>query len=240
MVRGTASGGRLRARFGELGSISMRFQPAAGGAGAGRSDACRGGRRLRLRRGVFVGRFRFRGEGGYVAVDARRVSGTVAVSSHCKGGRPPTLAARAQGGSSKPERGEEASYLRAYWREAGTAVSFVAAEFGPGEAFYVVDTLSGEGRMAILRSALAGPGKGFSVSNALSSARVDPPAPFHGHGRYREGANGKQNWTGGLVVDFPGYPDFPLTGAPYGGRRPYKLEVDRTANPFLLLFLLLS
>lgn len=239
VVRGTAAGGRLQARFGDLGAISMRFRPAPGKDGAG---SCPGGSSTRLRRGVFVGRLHFRGEGGYLGLDVQRARGTVTVPSGCNRRGARALAARAQGESEsgRLERSPEAAYLRAYWREAGTAVSFVAAEFGPGEAFYVVDTLSGEGRMAILRSALAGPGKRFAVSNALSSAEVDPPAPFPGAGRFRENAHGEQSWSGRLAVDFPGYPRFPLTGIPYDGHRPYQLEVDRTANPFLLLFLLLG
>lgn len=244
VVRGTARGGRIEASFGELGSISMRFRPAAGAAGTIRAKRCFAGRRHRLRQGVFVGRFRFRGEGGYVTVDARRVSGIVRDDTPCHGGkgaaRARGAAARASGGTGRTERTQEWSYLRSSWREAGSAVSFVALELDPGEDLYTVDTISGDGRMAILRSALAGPTAGFTLSDALSSAKVHPPRPFHGSGRFRENANGRQSWTGALAVNFPGYPDFPLTAPPYHGQRPYQLEVDRTANPFLLLFLLLG
>jgi len=69
------------------------------------------------------------------------------------------------------------------------------------------------GKLAIIRVAEARkPRRHIKVNEALTSARLTPPAPFHGSGRYRAAPDGSATWTGDLSVNFPGAPRFPLAG----------------------------
>ena len=57
--------------------------------------------------------------------------------------------------------------------------------------------------------------KTFVSDDALTSATLRPPAPFHGKGTYSAGPDGTKAWTGPLSVAFPGAPRFPLTGTQF-------------------------
>ena len=67
--------------------------------------------------------------------------------------------------------------------------------------------------MAVIRyGAAAAPSKLFDINDALTSATIAPPAPFHGKGVYSAAPDGMTSWTGPLSVSFPGAPRTPLTG----------------------------
>ncbi|HEX6602047.1 MAG TPA: hypothetical protein VF030_05345, partial [Solirubrobacterales bacterium] len=50
------------------------------------------------------------------------------------------------------------------------------------------------------------------INEALTSASLTPPPPFHGTARYQAFPDGSNTWSGNLSVNFPGAPRFPLTG----------------------------
>ncbi|HWO84398.1 MAG TPA: hypothetical protein VNM38_11515, partial [Solirubrobacterales bacterium] len=50
------------------------------------------------------------------------------------------------------------------------------------------------------------------IDEALTTAKLTPPSPFHGTARYRAYPDGATSWSGDLSVNFPGAPRFPLTG----------------------------
>jgi hypothetical protein len=215
LVRGTATRRRLQASFGAFGSVSMRFQPAPNQPQS--QSSCRGHHRFLSRRGVYVGKLRFKGEGGYVSVDARRAKGTIReIVLRCPGSslrrRPAAFAAHP---SPEGRFGPERPFLAAFWRHGITSVEFAALATQRGNDF-IVDTETSMGRMAILRSALLLHAKGvFTHDDQLTSARVAPPAPFHGAGTYRAAPDGTKAWSGPLSVNFPGLSRFPLTGSPF-------------------------
>jgi hypothetical protein len=92
------------------------------------------------------------------------------------------------------------------------ATEMVAAKLGGQEMFLAMAEQS-SGRMAIVRYAFAiASSKAFRSNNALTSATVKPPAPFHGKGTYGADAQGERSWTGSLSASFPGSSGFPLTG----------------------------
>ncbi len=237
VVRGTVTRGRLQASFGKLGSISMRFRPAAS-RGGGSSAGCFRGFGLSHRRGVFVGRLHFRGEGDYIKVDVKRAKGSILeIDQGCKEKSPNRRAARARasGSGSNVNNEEESSYLKATWHHGITQVNFLALEDEDGRSDYLASTLTAKGRMAILRTALLlGAKAKFVADDALTHAKLTPPSPFHGSGTFRSTADGQQTWDGDLAVNFPGYPRFPLTGPEFD-----HVELGRGSD-LLLFFLLLE
>ena len=52
----------------------------------------------------------------------------------------------------------------------------------------------------------------IAINDALTSASIEPPPPFHGKGTYRAAPDGTTSWTGPLSVSLPGAPRLPLTG----------------------------
>lgn len=216
VVRGTATRGRLQASFGKLGEVSMRFRPSTVGDRAQPRRSCDGRHHILARRGVYVGSFRFRGEGGYVSVHARRAKGMVReIARPCV--RPSESRATASGpahpsGEAKPER----ALLSASWRQGISATQFLALEGRQGKNDYVFETETSQGRMAILRSViLFGAGGVFTHDDALTTARVAPPLPFHGAATYRAAPDGTKTWQGKLSVSVPGVARLPLTGSPF-------------------------
>lgn len=230
-VHGTVARERLRARFGNFGSVSMRFRTTR----VTRPRGCRGRHRFRVRHGEFVGSFRFRGEGGYVSVSARRAKGTVReVAPDCRGRRPLARAARAgvphsDNVNQRPEFG----YVFGSWRHAGSSAAVLASKSRRGGTEVIADQEATRGAMSIFRLAVvrAGP-RALRTDDALTRAWLTAPAPFAGRATFRAAADGHRTWEGGLTVDFPGLEGYPLTGSRYD------TEIGRTASPGFLFFLL--
>jgi hypothetical protein len=215
LARGVATPNRLQATFGRLGKLSMRFAPRAEGEHE-RRRRCRGGLRLAQRRGTFLGSFRFRGEDGYVTVRAHRAVGsTLRVIGRCHRRHPHLL----RTDSSPPTRGEAASPFAArpptgviaIKREGVQLTAFLAFSRHRRASFFALREET-RGHLAIARIAVARKRTDLHVNEAATAMRVRPPAPFRGTGLYRAAPDGSTTWTGGLAVNFPGAPRFPLAG----------------------------
>lgn len=212
VARGTVTPGRLEASFGSLGSISMRFHPSSHRTWETPHRRCKGHHKLLVRRGVYVGSLRFRGEGGYISVHAQRAKGGVStIAASCLRAHPDTRSRRAI----RPAQGDkhlEFDALAASWRHGVDATSVGGFTLGSRVLFFA-STEQTEGGLAILRFAFAvGSGKTLTVDDALTRAQIKPPAPFSGTGTYRAAPDGTTTWSGGLSVNFPGAPRLPLTG----------------------------
>jgi hypothetical protein len=207
LARGVATPGRLQATFGRFGRISMRFRESRHRPWFGKRRRCRGAGRFVVRRGVFVGSFRFRGEGGYLGVRAHRAKGsTTTVASKCRRRN------RAYARSSPFE--DSISGLVAGDRDGVNSTAFAAISFR-GKLFYFAEREEGRGKLGILRTALVRSHGDLPLNEAVTTGRFSPDAPFHGTGRYRAAPDGSTTWSGNLSVDFPGAADFPLTGPTY-------------------------
>lgn len=214
VARGTVTPGRIQASFGDLGRLEMRFRPSGRTSLSKPLHHCHGASLYRSRLGVFAGSFRFKGENGYISVHAHRAKGAIrdSLSPHCgrQGARGSEQgAARASGDGFQSIEPES---LAASWRHGVGAVSFAAIGFGKG-LLYLTFAEQSEGALAKIRFAFtSGPSKALSINDALTQARVSPPAPFEGTGTYRAAPDGTTTWTGVLSVNFPGAGHFPLTG----------------------------
>lgn len=216
VVRGTATRGRLQANFGSFGKVSMRFKAAADPARPGPHRACHGRHRPLVRHGEYVGEFRFRGEDGYVTVNARRAKGTVRELAPCVSTPSPLRLAERAVQVPPSHGGSEHAVLAAGWHHGISSAVFIAFEGKPGRNDYIVEAETSRGRIAILRAAILFGGAGkFSHDDALTSARIAPPPPFHGAGTYRAAPDGTKTWQGNLSVALPGVNRLPLTGPPF-------------------------
>jgi len=56
------------------------------------------------------------------------------------------------------------------------------------------------------------PGSAFDFDPKLQSAVLDPPHPFSGHATFKRAAKPRNQWTGNLLLDFPGRANVPMTG----------------------------
>jgi hypothetical protein len=216
VARGTANAHRLQASFGRFGRISMRFHASRAAARLEPGGTCRGILSLLVRRGVFVGTLRFRGEDGYVSIDAHRVAGTISrfprgCLHHSRHHRSPHHRRYLLFGRANASRNTaEVPYLAANWRGATAARSFVALKT-PSSVFLATSS-EDAGRLSIFRLALEVEGAGdFRLSQALTQSSVSPARPFSGTATYRAAPDGSRTWEGSLAVDFPGTPRVPLT-----------------------------
>ncbi len=206
MARGIARPERLQATFGHFGKVKMRFRASRHRTWVGRRRTCRGANRFIKKHGVFRGNLRFRGEHGYVTVRVHRARGAVVVPA------PKCLGRRGRGGGS----GffgffEPRAALLSVAREGIDASTLVVLESRRNTQF-VATTEETRGRLAIFRIAVLRKPSRIRTDEALTTAKLSPPAPFHGTGRYRAYADGSNSWSGDLSVDFPGASRFPLTG----------------------------
>ncbi len=224
--RRRARPGELRATFGKLGRLAVRFVPSGPPKPVPQAaDGCRGPNPT-SQEGHFVGTIHFRGEQGFTVVDARRAHGQVIVSGRrvCR-----RLPPHHESGSSPPgvslsvhRKSDLGDFLKG-----GGAPSFNAYEFGHGTPLggsvsYNANIFERRPRMTISRSvsASANPA-GFAVSAPgvnPTTATVAPPAPFEGSAEFVHDARGGTSWSGDLSVNFPGRGIVSLAGPSYVGK----------------------
>jgi hypothetical protein len=213
VAHGTVTPGRIEAKFGGLGKVSMRFHPSGRVAKSKPLRHCDGAHRYTRRFGSFAGTVRFSGEGHYVAVRAHRAKGVVRspIRLDCAGRSlrsRPTRFARQVGRGPK----FTPTILAAFWRQAVSSTDFFSFQVGQ-KTLYIAVAEESRGSLAEVRiGAVIGHSKTLVADDALTSATVRPPPPFHGKGIYGAAPDGTKSWTGSLSVVFPGTPRFPLTG----------------------------
>lgn len=206
-VRRHGRRGRVNARFGQLGSIHMHWQPTGAFKASSEPQGDCQGRRPLFQRGFFVGRFAFRAEGAFTEARATRVRGLKVRSFR-------NVCRRAGAGSARQP--EEA--LLAVSRQGGRNLRFRASsrasKVGRIEEFEA-DAAERIGGLSIDRSVLTGGSAvqgEFSFERATGTAQVEPPNPFVGSGTLNEAMTG-EDWIGDLVVKLPGLGRIALAGS---------------------------
>jgi hypothetical protein len=214
VARGTVTQHRIAATFGKFGRVDVRFRPTGQVVESDPDRRCRGADHFSSRLGVFVGGFRFSGEGRYVSVRSHRAKGRIRspLHLHCRS-RPPHSFS---GSRARPVREQPSfipTFLIATRRHAVSALELIALRIGKRTLFAAINEES-LGSMARMRFALAtAPSKKtLSVNETLTAATITPPVPFHGKGTYRAASDGTTIWTGSLSISFPGAPRLPFTG----------------------------
>ena len=216
VAHGTVTPGRIEATFGGLGKVAVRFRPS-GRVARPSPRHCNGAGRFTRRFGVFAGTVRFTGEGRYVAVRAHRAKGSIRRPTHLDCAT--RSFDRGIGRFGRPVRHPPEftpTILMASWRRVVSSTDFFAMQIRK-KTLYLAVSEESRGSVAEVRYALAlAPSETFVSDDALTSATLRPPAPFHGKGSYSAAPDGAKSWAGSLSVSLPGAPRFPLTGSQFG------------------------
>jgi hypothetical protein len=225
-VNGTVTPTTIQADFGQLGKISVRFEPSGRQRNVRVPKKCMKQRPpvVTSRLGKFVGTIRFRGERGYTRVSAHSALGG---TGDPLANTPKKLQCDFHESEAERERELESVSLDGAPPRAGISFSAfrlfgdILASTASGKAMppkgdrYLFLALAGEkvGKMSILRSSGAlGTAKDFVFDNSLTSATVRPPSPFTGSGSFLRNADGSTSWTGDLAAPLPGLGTVSLTG----------------------------
>jgi hypothetical protein len=219
-AKGTAGKGRIKARFGSLGRVALRFHPH--GKARLRKDSernCRGGD-SRVQPGVFVGKLEFEGEQGYTAIHASRIKGAVTHTKRqiCKNSE--SEEGGEEGFPSSPDvtflsaiDDESESSFNAFKFESNSKPGLSATSFSAT----LIEEFPQFG-LSVFRSIQATTRDSNAFDVATSHGRVDeatvtPPGPFSGSATYRRAvAKKSETWVGSLAGDFPGLGTVNLAG----------------------------
>lgn len=221
IARGTVTPHRIAASFGKFGRVDVRFEPAGPPLESPPRRRCRGVDHSTIQRGAFVGSIRFAGEDNYVAAHSHRVRGRIRtpLRLRCAPPRSRSRAGLLQRAVHQIDFGFHAS-LSAFSRHGVHSTGLFS--FGIRKAqLTAAFTEESLGSVALIHLGLAiSRPKILTVDDALTSATLTPPGPFHGKGTYSAAPDGTKTWTGPLSVTFPGAPRWPLTG------EQFKVEVN--------------
>jgi hypothetical protein len=216
---GSLPRGRITARFGSVGSISLRFHPAGRGREGRPEEGCRGRPRTE-ESGNFVGSVHLRGEGGYFNVAARRVPAVLGrtfrlrcrVAAAFPGSAPPSLEEAVESRLvGVPKLGTSLATLEIEGKEAGREVAMSVSHVAGAPAGAVIQAVAFEhqgkmpvGRVVAVPEAPAGTLLTTLPGERPPSATLKPPAPFSGEAEYVAESPTSHRWTGTLAVQFPG------------------------------------
>lgn len=220
--RGDLRRGMVRARFGSMGRVALRFQ-GNGRVERDRQPQCEGGIAT-SEKGRFAGHLSFRGRNGYFHVSSPKGQASLARTPRlrCEKGealepQPRSLRKYVSPTPIFPDN-HSLALLYASSRSHGRYVGITAVhtEGSPPGAEVQLAVVESRRGMAIGQGAyLQGP-RGTLLTSLPgahpATATLAPPAPFSGKGTYSEEAGA---WSGSLKVELPGS-TLPLTGPAYG------------------------
>lgn len=217
---GSLERGMVRARFGALGRVALRFRPSGRIRRSDPRSGCEGGSQT-ARLGRFVGRLSFRGEGNYFHVASPKGKGYVGHSPRlrCEQGKAeehPPRSLRAYASPDLVFSDEHSIALlyassRSHGRYVGiSALHREGSAPGADVELRIVEPRRG---MAVGHGAfLDGPAGTLLTSRPgghPATATLAPPAPFYGEAAYSEESDA---WIGNLGVEIAGL-RMPLTGS---------------------------
>ncbi|MGN6558719.1 MAG: hypothetical protein ACTHLH_12025 [Solirubrobacterales bacterium] len=216
---GNLEHGVVRARFGSLGRVSLRFRPSGQIRKRDPQSGCEGGPGI-TEEGRFVGHLSFRGEGNYFHVSSAGGEASIAHSPRlrCEKGQaeepqPRSLRKYVAPTPLLPDN-HSIALLYASTRSHGRYVGITAVhpeEFPPG-ADVQLGMVEAKHGMAIGHGVYLGGPAGTLLTSLPgerpATATLAPPAPFYGKAAYSEESD---SWTGTLGVKLAGL-KLPLTG----------------------------
>lgn len=218
----------IAADLGPLGKIDVRFAPSGATKtvhvprGEQRRPGCRYPRRLVHALGTFTGTISFHGENGFASVEAAQVPGSIGPSARPRCGGQQAWLRRAP--VPEPRRVEHVwvaadTVLSATSHfSAETATFTILLAYASGDDVrYAVDRIESPrpGLMILRSAAVTAPRSTFSYRGDLTSATLQPPAPFSGEATF---SARRERLSGDLAVSFPGTSPQPLTGPKFETR----------------------
>jgi hypothetical protein len=204
------------ARFGHLGRIDLDFEPTGHRSEQSSGPFCQGGPQITWK-GVYVGTVHLQGRYGFRSFHDRSFAKRGTFSHRprwvCHLPDEPT--------HPTPEKGNGILL----WADACDGRSFsVQSERPRSDGFdklrsisYAANASLRDGSVRVDQgiTALAAP-ETFSFDEALTTATVSPPSPFHGVGTLSTAADGKTTWSGSLSATLFGR-QVPLSGPGFKG-----------------------
>ncbi|HEY5710097.1 MAG TPA: hypothetical protein VIS51_11980 [Solirubrobacterales bacterium] len=211
--------GVVRARFGSLGQVSLRFRPGGPVRKRDPQPGCEGGSET-TEEGRFVGHLSFRGEGNYFHVSSAKGEAYIAHSPRlrCEKGqaresRPRSLRKNVAPVPLFPDE-QSIALLYASTRSHGRYVGITAVhpEGSPPGADVQLGVVESRHGMAVGHGVYLNGPSGTLLTSLPgahpATATLAPPAPFYGEAAYSEESDA---WTGTLGVKLAGL-SLPLTG----------------------------
>jgi len=211
-TRGFVSPTRIKARFGQLGRVSVRFHSANGPRRVLQTAKNCHGKGEVVDRGHWVGRVEFEGEQAYTTVHASRARGKVIKTPKRTCSLP---------GTEEGHPNLRVTFLHADSQASGaTFAAFkVTSSTYPkfDTAVFTASLLELRGRRLFIdrsisvsteADAFASTGK----KNHIESATIAPPAPFKGTATFQRTNGSKGSWSGSLIGDFLGRGEVALAG----------------------------
>lgn len=225
-------GDRIDARLPGVGRIHLHFHEHR----RSRRDSptnCRAPAEL-IRKGVFVGLVKIKGERDYTSAESHHVRGEIVQKYPGKCHRRMTArasSAESEVVSASTERGR--GFL--------SFMTFTAPSTKlDSDLIFGASFLRGRGQMAITTTvtALSEDPAGLEIAVPPRSATVDPPAPFSGTATFQQETADQFSWTGDLAVELPGVGVIPLAGPKFEtalcvGRR-CRGDAEATENSSLI------
>lgn len=227
-VRGTVSRTGVRADFGALGRIAVRFHgsPQPPSAASPIHFECSGKRPIH-EVGTYTGTIRFEGEEGFTRFAGHRVKGSVLRRFHRVCSQKPVLGRSSSKSPSGPVGGAPKPAIDLFVAqrgETGHAVSLMllgARIPFPGEqplwlGFGIASLTETRGRVSVIRAAKVETDPGSLLVSPAGqqpvTATVTLPKPFSGSGSYSKEGEAAAEWSGTLGVWLPGAGTVPLAG----------------------------
>lgn len=215
---GEVSPAGIAVKFGPFGEFDVDYQPFRTLETHEPGRRCTGEPRTKTE-GFFRGVIRFRGEDGYVEIEASRVKGTLMLQPQwdCDYRRPgvtaPALARKAD---------DEEATLTAHARRTGTSFGVIGArgkDENPATFFFATNFEVREG-VRISRVTFGGDRStdNFEFDNSRGTAIVNPPAPFAGSARFVRRPHGPDTWKGSLTGPLLGLGRVRLAGPGFEAR----------------------
>lgn len=203
---GVVTPARLKADLGAFGKIDLRLAPGVRTRRAPVPAACGGGT-YSYELTTYTGTFRFRGEGGYTIARASRLSNSTQVGTN--------LICRNFPRIEPAEAGSPGAALQLELRRGSGRMELFAAKNRPrGRAVVGFETLERRRKdFLVARGAFFVAGQtAFEYDSSLSTADLEPPAPFSGSATLVDANGPSPRLVGSLTVDLPGRPGLRVAG----------------------------
>ncbi len=225
-AKGLTSPTRIKTRLGKLGRVSVRFHSHGNPKQKPLPQGnCRGGAET-VEPGTWVGQIEFEGEQAYTAVHATRARGTVTNS-------PKLTCSKHEDQEVGNSLDFKLTLLSASSEARGifSAAFQITSEAHPelnGSTFNASLLEVHNRGVSIIRSIEAdAKNNAFALTEEdshVTSATLEPPAPFKGTATFQQTKGSKGSWTGTLAGDFPGRGEVTLAGPEFAA------EVSRISN----------
>lgn len=218
---GEVSAERVAVKFGQLGEFVADYEPFRTVATHGPNRHCKGDPKTTTE-GYFRGVIRFRGEDGYVLIEASRVKGTLVLMPpwECDYRR---TAGASRAGESEAEEDEAMLVARSRRNPIVFAVLGSRSEDERPHSAFIVQSVERKEGVFIARYTFASSRLGFRFDHRRGSAFVDPPAPFAGSARFLRRPNAPDSWRGSLTVPLLGLGRVRLAGPGFEARMTSRL-----------------